>query len=135
MRLRPFETRWLVALWAAMFPPHPAFPAGLSGAALAPFVPALWAVAPAETRLGLRLAVWALWWGAVLHGGRPFGALSPSAQLAFLDALDRSPLYVLRELPQLLKLTGALGWAGLPGAQAALGVPAPDPAPPAWVRG
>jgi hypothetical protein len=133
MRLHPAEIRWLVGLWAAMFPPHPAFPAGVHGAALAPFVPALWAVAPAETRLGLRLATWALWWGAVLYGGRPFGALSPERQQAFLAALDTSRFYVLRELPQLLKLTGALGWAGLPGAQAALGVPAPDAAPPAWV--
>jgi hypothetical protein len=61
-----------------------------------------------------------------------FLGLASSDQMAVLDRLRTSNLYVVREAPMLLKTIACLGFCGLPQVQGALGMHPIDTSPPSW---
>jgi hypothetical protein len=135
MKLRRFEARWLLAIFATILPEAE----GIPGAARAPldrFVDDLCAAAPGRLVVGLRLALWFVVWLAplfTLWWPRRFIGLGQDDRLRVLHALRSSRFYLIRELPVLLKSVACLGHCGLPDVQRAIGLPA-DAEPPAWAR-
>lgn len=136
MRLAAFERRWLRALCEAMLPSG--VRQDLPGAADVPlerFFDEFFARAPFETAFGVRALTWVLTWMPLGWRLRRFGRLSPRDQVRFLELLDGSSVYVLREMPGLIKLVAALAWCAQPEVQRALGVSRVDTSPPDWAVG
>lgn len=132
-----FERRWLAAIWATILPSGT--PGGLAlGASDVPldrFLDQLIALAPARVSFGARACVWLLTFCPLLVLGRfaLFPSLDAEARLALLDKLRASDVYLVRELPILFKMLGALGYAGLPEVQRQMGIPLDDDTPrPDW---
>ena len=136
--LLAFERRWFLTLCDAVLPSgaHDRIAIGAADVPLDRFVDDVFARAPFQMRLGIRAATWVLTWLPLFWRLelRPFGRLSRADQVALLDGLAGSRLYVVREIPNLIKIVACMGWAGTPEVQRQLGVPAPDAGPPAWAR-
>jgi hypothetical protein len=136
MRMSRLERAWLLAIFDAILPgpEDGGLPVGGGDVAVGRFLDDLEARAPLEPRLGLRVAVWVVTWAPLFWRLRlrPFGRLSRGDRVAFLEALATSHVYVLRELPVLLKTFACMGLFALPAAQRAIGVPARDDERPAW---
>ncbi len=133
------ERRWLLAIWDTMLPSGAAagMPLGASDVPLSLFADDLLEKAPGETRLGVRLATWvvSLWpilWRLKL---RTFASLSAEDRLACLESLERSRIYTLREVVNLLKIMGCMGYCGSPEVQRGLGMNTPDTTPAPWMTG
>ncbi len=131
-----FERRWLVALFELLIPAEadPRFRLGAKDAPMHRYVDELLRLAPLKFVLGLRASVWLLQLSPLVLLLRPtlLLALRPSEQYGVLDRLRGSEVYLLRELPLLLKTIGCLGFCGLPEVQAQLGIQPRDATPPAW---
>jgi hypothetical protein len=133
-----FERRWLAAIWETLLPSGT--PGGLAlGARDVPldrFLDELLACAPLRVTLGARVCVWLLTFCPLLVIGRfaRFPALAEEERLAVLEKLCASDLYLVRELPTLFKMLGALGFAGLPAVHAEMGITVRDSTPPDWAR-
>ena len=108
------------------------------GAATVPtdaFVSELEKHVPGETLLGIRAATWIitlipLLWRFKL---RTFGALRSEDQYLLLNRLEQSRFYLVRELPNLLKIVVCMAWCSDPRVQADLRFLTPDTAPPSWL--
>jgi hypothetical protein len=130
MKLLPFERRWLLAIVDTILPPGdrtgaPPPPADLP---MHRFADAFFRRTPAEAALGLRAAVWAvslapLAWRLKL---RSFERLSRDEREELLLAFQGSGIYLVREIPTLLKMISCMGWAGFPEVQEGLGMPTHD---------
>ena len=73
--------------------------------------------------------------GPLLAGRlRSFAGLSVTERGEVLESLAHSRLYLLREIPMLLKMVASLGYLGVPQVQRELGVPSVDREPPEWAR-
>ena len=131
-----FERRWLLRIFDAIYPANAA--GGLRlGAADVPLEGLLLDLqrsAPFDFMLGLRASAWVVTlFGPLLIGRpRPFGALSRDARAEVLEGLAHHRLYLVRELPMLLKMVASLGYVGVPEVQRALGLATVDGTPPAW---
>ncbi|MEZ4264904.1 MAG: hypothetical protein R3F39_00895 [Myxococcota bacterium] len=138
MRMTRLERRWLLRIFAAMVPGPASGGFAVAGddVGVARFLDDLEARSPLEPLLGLRIAVWMVTLGPLVWRLklRTFGRLAPDDQVAFLDALSASRVYVLRELPVLLKTFLCMGLFALPAAQRAIGLPVSDEAMPRWAR-
>ena len=135
MQLMHFERRWFLTLADAMLPSG--VRQGLPGAAdvpMARFLDTFFREAALETALGVRAFTWILTLLPLAWRLRTFGGLRPRDQLIFLDKIEASRFYALREMPGLIKLVACLGWAAQPKVQRALGLSKPDTTPPAWAR-
>jgi hypothetical protein len=135
MQLMQFERRWFLTLADAMLPSG--VRQGVPGAADVPmslFLDTFFRESPFETTLGVRAFTWILTLLPLMWRLRTFGGLRPRDQIRFLDKLEGSRFYALREMPGLIKLVACLGWAAQPEVQRALGVSQPDTTPPAWGR-
>ncbi len=137
MRLFAFEKRLLAIIADAMLPSG--VPGGLQrGAASVPteaFLSDFEKYAPGESMLGVRAATWIitllpLLWRFKL---RPFGALRPTDRYALLNRLEQSRFYLIRELPNLLKIVVCMAWCSDPRVQRDLHFLSPDSAPPQWL--
>jgi hypothetical protein len=142
MALRTFEKRWMLSLFAAVLPPSSStgrLPAGGDSPHLAHFIDEFWRRAPASGKLGLRAATWILALAPLLWRLklRPFHRLVPKDRQAFLESAAASRLYLVRELPNLVKMVACLAYCALPGVPAAIGLPevSRDESPPAWIAG
>jgi hypothetical protein len=131
-----FERRWLLAILDAILPPRgdPRLPPALAEAPFDRFADDLWDRSPPDARLGIRAAVWAATWLPALRRLRPLHRLPPAERPIALARLAESRSYAVRELIGLLKVLACLAVGGLPEAQRAMGLPRPDPEPPAWAR-
>lgn len=137
MRLLSFERRWLRVVFEAIYPAdaHPALPLGARDAPVDALLTEFEQCAPFDAGAGLRAAAWLVWFApVVLAPFRTFGGLDPAARAEVLDRLGRSPFYVLREVPMLLKMVGGFAYGALPDVQRALGLPDPATSLPAWAR-
>lgn len=136
MRWLSFERRWLAAIWATIFPSgtQGGLALGARDVALDRFLDELVAFAPARVTLGARVCVWLLTLCPLFVLGRfaLFPSLDAEARLAVLEKLRASDVYLVRELPILFKMLGALGYAGLPAVHEELGIPVRDREPPDW---
>ncbi|MBK7581876.1 MAG: hypothetical protein IPI67_16915 [Myxococcales bacterium] len=134
-----FERRWLAELWATLLPSGTS--GGLSIGArdvdLGRFLDELLTHAPARVTLGARVCLWLLVLCPlfVIRRFVLFPSLSDDERLKVLEKLRSSDVYLVRELPLLFKMLGALGFAGLPAVQAALSIDVRDESPPTWARG
>lgn len=138
MYLLAFEKRWLLRICDAVLPTasHRDLEIGANTLPLAGFLDDLYRSAPTQFLLGVRLATWVVTClGPALTGRfRTFGALSREERATVLATLAESRLYVLREIPMLLKMIACLGWGGAPAVQTRIGLPVVDSTPPPWMR-
>jgi hypothetical protein len=136
MRMSRLERRWLLTIFDAMVPGPADGGLAIGGGddAVGRFLDDLERRAPLEPRLGLRVAVWVVTLGPIFWRLRlrPFGRLKRAERVEFLDAMAAHPVYVLRELPVLLKTFLCMGLFALPPAQRAMGMPAADAQTPTW---
>jgi hypothetical protein len=137
MRFFAFERRWMLAVLDAILPSgaHPRLVLGARDVPMQRFVDDLLLRAPALAAIGLRASLWVVTL-APLARGRPrlFGSLAAEERVALLEALGRSQIHLLREVPVLLKTLACLGYCGVPEVQRQVGIaPAPS-APPRWTR-
>ena len=134
-----FERRWLAALWATILPSGSAggIPLGARDVPLDRFLDELCAFAPARVTWGARVCVWLLTFCPLFVIGRfaLFPSLDAEARLAVLEKLRASDVYLIRELPILFKMLGALGFGGLPEVQTCMGIAVRSEEPPEWVEG
>lgn len=105
MKLRGFERRWLGVVAESVLP------RGGRHERLHSVADTMLGRGPFALGLGLRLALWAIVVLPLAVSGRTFLGLRPEARLAFLRRLRESPVYLLRELPVVLKSVVALAWA------------------------
>lgn len=137
MRLLPFERRWLLSLLDAVLPRRasPTLPKGASDFPLDGFVQDLTRTAPASFGLGLRVAIWFVTWSPAFLLGRFTIApkLSLYERIALLDRLAAHEIYLVSEVPNILKLVAALGYCGFPEIQSALHVSPSDTQPADWM--
>lgn len=94
------------------------------------------ATAPPRVALGYRAAAWIVVLLGPLLTGRPgrFTRMDSEARAGVLARLEKSSVYVLRELPTLFKMLVVLGYCGAPQVQEALGITERDDTPPEWMR-
>jgi hypothetical protein len=136
MGFASFERRWLAAVFETILPDGvvEGFP-GASRVPLDRFVTDISGVAPWRMVMGVRLALWfVVFLGPLVALGRPrtFLGLAPDDRLRLLRELHASHIYVVRELPVLLKSVACLGYCGLPEIQRRIGIEPTEAA--AWTR-
>lgn len=133
-----FERDWIVALFETVIPSDadPRVPLGADQAPMRRFVDDLLDHAPLQFIAGFRACVWLTQLAPpfVLARPRTFLGLGRSERLLLLERFHASPIYLLRELPLLLKTIGCLGFCGLPAVQAQLGITPRDALPAHWAR-
>jgi hypothetical protein len=138
MQVTPFERRWLVAIFDAIYPGAAVdtMPIGAGEAQLEPFVDDLFVHVPFQPALGIRIATWVILLCPLFVIGRPrtFVGLDQDDRERVLTRLAESRLWFVRELPALLKMVGALGYCALPAVQRQVGIPLVA-AEPSWVDG
>lgn len=138
-RLTRLEERWLAVVLDAVLPIdlEPRLPSAAVRERYPDlarrFAGDLYALAPAETRLGLRLAIQVAIWWPVPTRLRPLPLLAREERSLVLERLSRSRIYLLREVANLFKVLACFAVAALPEVQAAMGVARTDPDPPPWV--
>lgn len=89
--------------------------------------------APGHFLLGLRAAVWLAYLSPLPWALRTFGGLDTTRRVRHLERLAGSRLYILREVPMLLKMVACLAYGALPEVQAHIGLPPAGEAPPGWM--
>jgi hypothetical protein len=132
-----FERRWLLAVLEAILPSgaHPRLDLGARDLPLDRFVDDLLLRAPTLAVLGLRASLWVITLAPLARGRlRLFPSLETGQQIAVLEALARSRIHVLREVPVLLKTLACLGYCGVPEVQRRVGIEPVASAPPRWAR-
>ena len=131
-----FERRWLVRVFEELLPggADERLPVGAAGMPMGRFVDDLFAHAPLEFTVALRLCLWVVVLGPIFVGGRfrTFFRISPSERMMVLERLSASAVYLVREAPILLKTIACLGFCGLPAVQQSVGIHPTDASPPAW---
>lgn len=118
MKLLTFERRWLLSVFDAIMPAHasPTLPLGAKDLPLDRFVDDLTRISPMQFRLGLRATIWLIalspWF--VLRRATTVSGLSQAERVVLLDRLAVNDIYLVRELPMMLKMLVGLGYCGLP---------------------
>ncbi len=138
MTLLAFERRWLAAVFETILPSSAdaRLAIGAADVPMMRFVDDLWRVSSWRLRAAVRLALWvvALSPMVALGRARTFARLGPGERLACLRRLASSRVYLVRELPIVLKGIACLGYCGLPEVQKTIGIHGVDAEPPAWAR-
>jgi len=133
-----FERRWLLRIFDAIYPAGTVdgLRLGASDVPLEGLLEDMVKRAPFDFVLGLRAGAWVVTlFGPLLAGRlRSFAGLSVTERGEVLESLAHSRLYLLREIPMLLKMVASLGYLGVPSVQRELGLPSVDADPPEWAR-
>lgn len=133
MRLFAFERRWLLQVFHLILPRSRFFPIGAQDIPMHRFLDDLLNRAPLSFVFGLRFALLALILYPLFSARRPrlLFSLSIEDQENTIEMMARSPFYLVREMPVLLKMTACLGFFGMPEVQRAMGIEHGDllPAP------
>lgn len=134
-----FERRWLLRIFDAIYPAgtEGGLRLGASDVPIEGLLEDMVKRAPFDFVLGLRAGAWVVTlFGPLLTGRlRTFAGLTVAERADVLTSLAHSRLYLLREIPMLLKMVASLGYLGVPSVQRALGLPSVDAEPPEWARG
>lgn len=135
MRVTTFEQRRLCAILASILPAAGDSQYPDAGALpLARFVDDFFAHTPPGSSIGVRLATWIICVASWLLTARSFLHSTRAQQAALLTRMSRSRVYIVRELPTLMKLTAFLAWGGDARVHALLDVPLHDGRSAAWVE-
>ena len=133
-----FERRWLLRIFDAIYPAGTVdgLRLGASDVPLEGLLEDMVKRAPFDFVLGLRAGAWVVTlFGPLLAGRlRSFAGLSVTERGEVLESLAHSRLYLLREIPMLMKMVASLGYLGVPSVQRELGLPSVDADPPEWAR-
>lgn len=136
--LTRWERAFLGDLFEILLPRggHPRLPLGAADMPLVPFAERWLLEAPADVRVGFRVALRVLAWAPLLtlSGIRPLRALEPDARIAVLERLSRHRLYLLRELPLLVKTVACTGYCAHPAVREGIGLPDHVEGPPRWLE-
>ncbi len=139
MRLFGFERRWLLSIFDTMLPSGASeqLSLGARDLPLERFVADVEANVPGRILLGLRAATWLVTFAPLLllRRFRRFPRLPRDDRLVLLDRLSHSRIYLLREIPVLLKMVACLGYCGMPEVQRQVGYEQVATEPPEWARG
>lgn len=116
--LTSMEIRWVGAALSAFFPSadRGSLPVGIESLDVGAHFRQVFALAPLEPVLGLRLAIWlvALAPIFVLRRARTIAGLSHADREKVMTALLASPIYAVRQLVIALKAIGALLYCAAP---------------------
>jgi len=137
MGLVGFEKRWLLEIFAVILPAkaHPTLSTGAADLPLGAFIDDFFRTAPLETRLGVRAALWVVVLSPLLFGrAKTLLSLPPEEAAEVLRRLSGSRIYVLRELPMLIKMVACFGYAAFPEVRAEAGLPYRETQPPEWIN-
>lgn len=112
MRLSRYERAWLLQVFAAMLPAERAGLPGFASIDTEGFFRAIETTTGPAFVPGLRAMLHALAALPVARAGyrRPFFALAPEAQRAFLEALDGERSYLARQLVATMKILAAFAY-------------------------
>lgn len=139
MRLLPFERRWMLTVFDAIYSggltslPWKASEMRTTRA----FVLDVFRVGPPVTMLGMRAALWLVYLLTPLLAFAlpvPLGLLSETRRSEALEKVSNSRIYALRELPTLFKMLGSMAYCSSAEVQRAVGMERPDFRTPAWVE-
>lgn len=139
MRLFPFERRWMLTVFDAIYSgggttlPWKASEMRTTRA----FVSDVFRVGPPVTMLGMRAALWLVYLlTPLLAFALPvsLGMLSETRRSEALEKVSMSRIYALRELPTLFKMLGSMAYCASADVQRAVGMERPDFRTPAWVE-
>jgi hypothetical protein len=126
MRFTATEMHMLHGCFRALLPPE------AMKLPLVSFLFRVEALAPARMAWGLRGVLLYLRLRCLL-AGRPWGRRSVTEHRALFEAMRRSPVYLVREMPVMLQALGAFAAFGHPDTQRAFGLPV-DATPPFWAK-
>lgn len=136
--LTSFERRWLRAILDTIFPSSDrgALPLGAADLDIDGFFDELFAQAPFESSLGLRVAIWILALAPlfVIAKPRSFAGLSVEDRERVYSKLAASRIYVVRSLVIALKAIGSLLYCGDPTVRGRILAPVPERARLAQIR-
>lgn len=139
MRLFAFERRALVVIFDTILPSgaHPKLPMGARDIPILRFFDDAERDAPFDFMIGLRAALWVIWFCPLLAIGRlrTFKRLTGDDRIRVLRWLQRRPTYFFREIPTIVKTVACLAYCGLPQIQAKIGIERRDATVPAWAEG
>lgn len=135
MRLLPFEIRWMTCWFRTILPnaQDTAYP-GADTLPLDAFIRDYFAHTPPGSSIGIRLASVLLTLLLCLRKARPLQRIARQERAEFLARLSTHKIYVLRELPMLLKLTAFLAWDAQDEVHRQLGVIGPLGPPAQWLN-
>jgi len=134
MRLTSTEIRWMECWFRTILPQDgETFLLGADALPLRSFIRDYFAHTPAGSSIGIRLASLLLTMMLCLRKRRRLDRVTRQERNDFLVRMSRSKIYIVRELPMLLKLTAFLAWDGQHGVHRQLGVIGPLGQPPHWL--
>lgn len=136
MRLTSIESRWMELWFRSILPgPEDTFLPSTEHLPLASFIEDFFAHTPMGSSIGVRLASLVVTLLTLLRFGRSPRRLSIEKRCAWLETLSGSSIYIVRELPMLLKLTAFMAWDAHHEVHRSLGVTGPLGPPADWVIG
>src|SRR5690554_2929723 len=135
MRLFSFEIRWMERWFRSILPLEgDTYLPGAESLPIDAFIRDFFSHTPVGSAIGVRLAsnlVTVLFF--LRYGRRPFRQ-SRDVRNAWLQRLGDSRVYILRELPMLLKLTAFMAWDAQHSVHRALGVTGDLGRPAVWLH-
>lgn len=135
--LTRWETAFLVDVYRTLLPSgaHPRLTLGAADMPLVPFTERWLRSVPWEARLGFRIALRLLAIAPLLTftGLKPLRALDDVARIAVLERLSRHRVYLLRELPVIVKTVACTGYCAHPAVRRAIGFDDHLEGPPDWL--
>lgn len=137
MKPTGFERRTFAAIAEAVVPVRPEDGLGPapSQMPLESFLLTLYRDGHGRAILGLRAAIVLVGLlPLLLFRFRTFAGLSLEARSSLLTSMSHSSIYIVRELPMLLKTMVLMGWGALAEVQRAVGITRVDSVAPDWVR-
>ena len=136
-RLSGFERRWFQAMVETILPSGASeqFPLGGQDVPLQRFLADFLRHAPLKIVVGLRATLLMIFLAPLFMSGmrRTFMALGVERREAAILRMRHSDVYVIRELPVLLKTIGCMAVLGVPEVQRSLGMAQVDTCSPDWV--
>lgn len=136
MRLMPLEIHWMACWFRTILPAETdtRYP-GATALPLDAFIRDYFAHTPPGSSIGIRLASVLLTLLFCLRRRKRLGKATRQERNAFLTRISTHRIYVIRELPMLLKLTAFLAWDAQDDVQRQLGVIGPLGLPSSWLQG
>jgi hypothetical protein len=137
MKLLGFERRWMLLVFDTIYAGgDPTLPWKASEVpTTAAFIDDMFRVGPFWTVLGMRAALWGIILLAPLLGiglPLPFSWIGDARRLRTLENLAASNIYVVREMPTLFKMLGAMSYCSFADVQRRVGIERPDYRLPSW---
>lgn len=135
MRVTNYERRRIGVIFSSILPAagDTSFP-DATALPLDRFIDDFFAHTPPGSSVGVRLAALIICLASWLLAGRSFLRSTRAQQQALLARMASSRVYIVRELPTLMKLTAFMAWGGDPRVHAHVHVPLHDGRPAAWLE-